>query len=185
MSPKGIDTAAEEPSGERNPRDPVEPSRGGSARVVPTAAKLLVAFLVLNGVLYVGQEIMATDEKRQAQAIEQELDQLDLELQNLGDWFSEQDERVAQMDTIGDGLDDPSLWSSEAGRFRAQDEYLEMVDRWNNDLPFLETERERYDDIVTTYNSAFERYNRAAEAAYSRWWLLPIPLPRTAGRSVQ
>ena len=41
-----------------------------------------------------------------------------------------------------------------------------------------------YEHMIDSYNALVPQYNEAADAAYSRWWLLPIPIPRSRGRAV-
>lgn len=44
-------------------------------------------------------------------------------------------------------------------------------------------EAKRYEWLVQQFNANVPTYNELAKKAYSRWWLLPIPLPRGAGRA--
>ena len=34
-----------------------------------------------------------------------------------------------------------------------------------------------HDSLVVVYNGLVDEYSPLAETAYSRWWLIPIPMP--------
>ena len=50
------------------------------------------------------------------------------------------------------------------------DEYNKNVPTYNN---MINIEKEKID----TYNELVNKYNTLAKNAYSRWWLLPFPIP--------
>lgn len=100
---------------------------------------LVLVYLLLNGILWGGQEIMAVEKKREAVELEQRLDALEVQIKRL----------ESRGITVG-------LTSSEDA------EYNRLIDAYNRIVP---------------------DYNEAAKAAYSRWWLLPIPVPGGRGRT--
>lgn len=140
---------------------------------------LLGAYGVLNGLLYLGQEIAAADDKREAEALDQELSRLEAEISGLETYFSNIEAQSGDIDAFGDGLD--AL--SELARVEATNRFNEMVDAWNAQVPTIQARENEYDQLISEFNQKVDLYNSAAEKAYSRWWLLPIPLPRGAGRA--
>ena len=52
------------------------------------------------------------------------------------------------------------------------------VDEWNLvKLPAIRVAATRHDSLVDVYNTMVDEYNEVAEVAYSRWWLIPVPMP--------
>jgi len=94
---------------------------------------IAVVYVLLNAVLWGGQEMMAVEKKREAVQLEQRLDALDVQ--------------INRMESRGRGV---GLTESEEAQYRG---------------------------LIDSYNRIVPEYNEVAKAAYSRWWLLPIPVP--------
>jgi hypothetical protein len=96
----------------------------------------LVVYVVVNAVLWGGQELLSRDEQREAETIE------------------------ASLNAVGREID----------AMEASPQIIASRD------PVL------YQAKLDEYNALIPRYNTAAEKAYSRWWLLPIPMPGSRSR---
>lgn len=138
----------------------------------------------LNGVLYVGQEVLSRDDEREAERIGAELVALDQEIDQVSLWLESKAQLSDAIDALGAQLDQggsyyASTTSYDADRVRFNQE----VDKWNAEYDHLLAEAARHEQLLEQYNELVDQYNTVAEAAYSRWWLLPIPAPRRAASS--
>jgi hypothetical protein len=147
---------------------------------------LIAAFVGINIILYVSQEIAAADEKHAAEAVESDLARINDQIATVERRIQEANERSNQIDALGARLESRQADFASNAEYRSTlTTYNQMVESWNDALPQLQAMQEGYDSLISTYNRRVEEYNRLAKKAYSRWWLLPIPLPRGAARATR
>jgi len=137
----------------------------------------------LNGALWVGQELLSRDEQREAERIEAELGMLGHEIDEAAAWLERKSNESDAIDALGAQLGEPARYASTGAYEADRRRFNRQVDEWNEGLARLEAEIARHDGLVEEYNALVDEYDQVADAAYARWWLLPIPLPRRAGRA--
>ena len=143
---------------------------------------LVLAYGLLNVVLYFGQELLAMDDEREAKALEQELIPLADELDELEASLDSFESLSMSIDALGERLDsmvEPHLSDSTVV-------FNDLVMTWNEEaVPELLALEERYEQVADEYSDKYDQYEPIARKAYNRWWLLPIPLPRGGGRAIR
>ena len=133
---------------------------------------VVVIFGVLNGALYVGQDFLAKDDVARAEALEARLGLMGVEIDSISAWLD-------AMEVESEAL---RQQSARGGYVRDVGQYNARVDEWNLvTLPAINIAATRHDSLVDVYNTMVDEYNEVAEVAYSRWWLIPVPMP--GGRS--
>jgi len=142
---------------------------------------MALIYAVLNGALWIGQEVSSRDEAREAERIEAELATLEHEIEQVAVWLESKAQLSDAIDALGVRLDEGGAHYASSGRYEEDlRRFNRQVDQWNAGMAALEAEAARHDRLIDQYDQLIDRYNTAAEAAYSRWWLLPIPAPRRA-----
>ena len=128
---------------------------------------VILMYGVLNGALYVGQDFLARDDVARAEALEARLGGLGLEIDSIAAWLEGMERESATIASMG----------QQGGRGSYQ-EYNARVDRWNNvTLPAINRLAARHDSLIDVHNGLVDEYNAVARTAYSRWWLIPVPMP--------
>ena len=56
--------------------------------------------------------------------------------------------------------------------------YNSLIDSYNQGMPEYKSRLTNYNKQIDNYNDLTQKYNKLAQSAYSRWWLLPIPISR-------
>jgi hypothetical protein len=140
----------------------------------------IVGFIVLNGSLYVGQELYHAADVRQCEAIEGELANLDSEIRSIAVRLKGRSREREAIERMESELEQNHFThgSSYDAAYRS---YSDRVDRYNADVPAIKALAVRHDALVDRYNGRVEEYNRLAKTAYARWYLIPVP--KGAGRS--
>lgn len=132
---------------------------------------LVVVFGVLNGALYVGQGFLARDDVARAEALEARIGVMGQEIDSISAWLDE-------MKLENDALEVLARQGGRGGYFDGSSQHDARFDQWNQvTLPAVRRSAARHDSLVTVYNTMVDEYNTIAEVAYSRWWLIPVPMP--------
>lgn len=142
---------------------------------------LLVVFGLLNGVLYLGQELYHRGDVKTAESIKAEFDVLDAKITHMETELGQVESLRQRLDELKRKLADPDAYYTTQTTYDSEmEEYKALVGRWNASLPQMSKLANDYDQTVAEYNHRVESYNKIAKKAYSRWWLLPIPGGRHA-----
>lgn len=123
-------------------------------------AVLLVAFGLLNGALWGGQELYHRGHVADAKALYAQLDSAEAEITTLKQAWAAMEARSAAIDAL------------EATNPAA---YKDSVAVWNDEVPRIEALALYHDSAISRFNTKLEEYNKLAKRAYSRWYLIPIP----------
>ncbi len=111
-------------------------SGGGTGGLFAGILSLVGVFVVLNGVLYFGQELYYWNDVKKCETMELRINEF-------------------------------------------KNEASEIEKMMKNGEIYLQADKiKRYDFIIAEHNELVREYNELAKSAYSRWWLLPIPLPK-------
>lgn len=147
---------------------------------------LVVVFGLLNGALYLGQEVLARDDVARAETLEATLFGLDPVIDSLEAWLDEREAENKELDARGRQVDALATRPTYAYRGslaattyqREVDQFISLADQWNHvTLPAFRRGIAQYDSLISHYNTLVDEYNTVAEAAYSRWWIIPVPAP--------
>lgn len=136
----------------------------------------ILIFVLINGALYVGQEIYHRGDVQRAEALEAQLEELEAGIERLDSFLAEKANESERLDALGQKLDNPEAnYLTEAAYESDLRRYNSGVKRWNANLEMLQEVAEQRESKVDAYNALVDKYNIVAEAAYSRWYLIPIP----------
>lgn len=159
----------------------------------PSILGILAAYAVLNVVLVWGQGILKRDDAARAESIAGDLDRLGEEIARLEPLLEPNGEEGREADTLdpfGIGAAQRSQNpAAQAAYGAAYGEDLAQLSRqgegWTAGASESQGASIRYEQLIAEYNALVEEYETVAEAASSRWWLLPIPAPRGAARALR
>lgn len=133
-----------------------------------TIISSLIIFVFINGALWIGQELYYKEDINKCENIKTELLSLEKELHDLKNNLAIIENKKKDIEKIN-VLNNYSKISPK--------EYNMLVDEYNKNVPtynnMINIEKEKID----TYNELVNKYNTLAKNAYSRWWLLPFPIP--------
>jgi hypothetical protein len=128
----------------------------------------LIIFIFVNATLWIGQELYFKEDMNKCENIKIELFILEKELHDLKNNLSIIEDKKKDIDKLTI-LNNYSKVSPK--------EYNMLVDEYNKNVPkynnMINIEKEKIDK----YNELINEYNTLAKNAYSRWWLLPFPMP--------
>lgn len=144
-------------------------SDSGGSRFIKSVLSLIVMFLILNGVLWFGQELYYMNDIKECEKMEVRLNELKKDASDIETMVKhrkmEQDKIVQLQKDIENGLS-KDIYT-----------YDNLVKKYNSELETYKNKMDNYDSIITEHNELARKYNELAKDAYSRWWLLPIPIP--------
>lgn len=144
----------------------------------------MVAFALLNGILYLAQELWHVPAKRKVVALSTQLVELKTLIDSLTDSLQPGVTGEMKVDSLGVQVElGRKAFASDVAYRNALATYTSSVDEWNSRLPTLQQRAVVHDSLVDRYNSVVTERNRLASKAYTRWWLLPIPVPGSAARA--
>ena len=130
---------------------------------------LLIGFLILNGILYVGQELYYMNDVKKCEYIESEINNKKAQLTNLKSYIDstdlQYDELIKVKESIKKGLSKDIV------------KYDKLVKFYKNSFKIYKQKREKYNFLIDEHNKLTHKYNNLSKKAYRRWWLLPIPFP--------
>lgn len=151
---------------------------------------LVLVYGVLNGALYVGQDVLARDDVARAEALEGQLTAMGVEIDSLATWLDGMEQendallaRRSQLATAQETVRRAGIRRPRGTAFdRGFDDYNARVDEWNYvTLPAINHAAARHDSLIDRHNTLVDEYNVVAEKAYTRWWLIPVPAPGGRG----
>ena len=129
----------------------------------------LILYVLANCLLWLGQELYYKKDMDKCENIKLDLVSLKNEVDNLEKELSIFDSKKEEIEKLGGTL---RVLSGKDVK-----EYNMLIDEYNKNVPkykyMIELQKEKYEK----YNRLVSEYNTIAKYAYSRWWLLPFPIP--------
>lgn len=144
-------------------------SGGGIPPFIMSILSLIIMFGVLNGVIYGGQEIYYWNDVKKCELMEVELKDLEIEVNKIEDFINFRKTKVDRINQLEKEI--------KQGLSKDYTKYKQMIDEYNSNMSRYKKSMDEYDNLIVKYNKITREYNDLAKSAYSRWWLLPIPLP--------
>jgi len=114
----------------------------------------IIMFAILNGVIYGAQEIYYWNDVKKCESIKNKLHKIKKRTKIL-----ELEKEIKQ------------------GILDNYTSYQNKINIYNSNSNTYKQYQKEYDNSVTEYNQMVTKYNTLSKTAYSRWWLIPIPLP--------
>jgi len=130
----------------------------------------IFSFLLLNGLIYGTQEIYYMGDVEKCESIEVTLDRMKKDILKSDKYF---ESRKIEKENI------LSLKKKiEQNHSNQYTRYNSLIDSYNQGMPEYKSRLTNYNKQIDNYNDLTQKYNKLAQSAYSRWWLLPIPISR-------
>ena len=130
-------------------------------------------FLVLNFILWGGQEIYYYNDTKEIKKIEQSLDVQKFEITYLKKTVKVQEGEVEYL--------------SEKMDFWNKNDMVEMynsnVDKYNLYLTEYKYDLNNYNELIDEYNNEIEKLNELIKKSGSRWYIIPLPIGNKSTRS--
>lgn len=131
----------------------------------------LILYVLANGLLLLGQELYYKKDMNKCENIKLELVSLKNEIDNFEKELSIFDSKKEEIEKLGGTL---RVLSG-----RDVKEYNMLIDEYNKNVPkykyMIELQKEKYEKYIRLVSE----YNTIAKYAYSRWWFLPFPIPKS------
>ncbi len=138
-----------------------------SIKAVKQFVVLLLIYAVINGVLWVGQELYYGADTKEISELEtvlkNEKQTIDVIESDIAAGEAKLNQKENQLNTY------KSLGDIE--------EYNNGVDEYNNLLQNYQSSLSNYKAKLTTYNLKIDEVNVLIKKSGTRWYLIPIPLP--------
>jgi hypothetical protein len=135
-----------------------------------------VGFLILNGLLYIGQEWYYADDVRRCDEIKTQLTQMDQEIDSSEEYLQERKRAGREIEELEAKLKQGvNVFGTRSAYLAAYDNYKKLVNQYNREVGSAKQVSAKYQALVEDYNSNVEEYNKLAKSAYSRFYLIPVP----------
>jgi len=138
-----------------------------SVNAIKQFAILILVFGVINGVLWVGQELYYGADTKKINEIETFLKNEKLTVNTIETALSVEETQLDQKDNL--------LNSYKS--FGNTEEYNNGVYEYNNLLQKYQLDLDNYKTKITAYNLKVDEVNALIKKSGTRWYLIPIPLP--------
>ena len=130
---------------------------------------LIIMFTVLNGIIYGAQEIYYWNDVKKCESMKVKLKNLKKEINKIEDFINFRKTKLDRINQLEKEI--------KQGLSKDYTKYKKMVNEYNSKIPKYKKSMNEYDSLIVEYNKVTREYNELAKDAYSRWLLLPIPLP--------
>ncbi len=130
---------------------------------------LIIMFAVLNGVIYGAQEIYYWNDIKKCESMETKLKSLKIEISKIEEFVQLRKNKLDKIRQLEQEI--------KQGLSKDYNKYQKMIDSYNLNNNTYKKYMKDYDSLIVQHNKIAREYNDLAKNAYSRWWLLPIPLP--------
>jgi len=130
---------------------------------------LIIMFTVLNGIIYGAQEIYYWNDVKKCESMKVKLKNLKKEINKIEDFINFRKTKLDRINQLTKEI--------KQGLSKDYTKYKKMVNEYNSKIPKYKKSMNEYDSLIVEYNKVTREYNELAKDAYSRWLLLPIPLP--------
>jgi len=134
--------------------------------------KYILIFIVINAILWGGQELYHYNDTKKIKEIENFLTSEEISITTLESKITSEEANVKALD-------------SQLERYKSlgyTDDYNNGVGDFNNLLETYKSDLDNYNLKLTNYNNKVDEVNVLIEKSSARWYLIPIPLP---GKSVK
>ncbi|MCG3706234.1 hypothetical protein L5F43_06975 [Aliarcobacter butzleri] len=128
----------------------------------------LILFIFVNAALWIGQEVYYKEDMNKCENIKTELLSLEKELHDLKNNLAIIENKKKDIEKIN--------ISNNYSKVSPK-EYNMLVDEYNKNVPIYNNMMNIEKEKIDLYNELVNEYNILAKNAYSRWWLLPFPIP--------
>lgn len=129
----------------------------------------IIGFIILNGLIYFGQEIYYYNDVEKCESMEYDLKRIKTEIADIENSIETRKNKMNEIKILEQKIEQ-GISSDISG-------YNNMVDNYNSEKQKYQQYFFDYDNLINDYNNKAKKYNELAKKAYSRWWLLPFPLP--------
>jgi len=126
-------------------------------------------FILLNILLWGGQEIYYREDTAQIADAKERLSSMEVEISMLEAGISDKESEINSLEARMNQYE-------SAGRIT---EYNANVDRYNSLLTSYNMDFTRYESRIAAYNNFVNETNVLIERSGSRWYLIPIPIGGT------
>jgi len=134
--------------------------------------KYVIIFIVLNAILWGGQELYYYKDTKKINEIDSFLTSEKTSITALEDKISLEEDNIKSLDS--------RLESYQSLGYI--DDYNNGVGSFNNLLETYKSDLDNYNLKLTNYNTKVDEMNVLIKKSGTRWYLIPIPLP---GKSVK
>lgn len=144
-------------------------SSSGISNIVISLISIVIVYLGLNGLLWLGQELYHKNDVKQCEQLERKISQLKQETSTLEKALQMRERKHKEILALQNEL--------QNGVKTNYARYSSLVDSYNNETPEYTKQLDTYNAMINQHNEIVNKYNSLAKSAYSRWWLIPIPMP--------
>lgn len=141
----------------------------GISNIVTSLISIVIVYLGLNGLLWLGQEIYHKNDVKQCEQMEQKINQLKQESYALEKILQMRERKHKEILALQQEL--------QIGIKTNYVRYSSLVDSYNNETQEYTKQLDTYNAMIDQHNEIVNKYNSLVKSAYSRWWLIPIPIP--------
>lgn len=139
---------------------------------IKTIIALVLMFAIGNGVLYGIQEVYYWNDVKKCELMKININKIKKEVEKIEDFVNLRKIELDRLKQLQKEI--------KQGLSKNYTKYNKMVDNYNSGTNKYQKDMEEYDSLIVKYNKLTRKYNDLSKDAYSRWWLLPIPLPAKA-----
>lgn len=136
---------------------------------MPPIITLLLAYVILNVLIYGGQELYYWNDVKKCEQMEKQLAETKQEVKGIEDWMTQRKYNLKKINDLQKDI--------EQGQTNDLGKYQELVDKYNANQTQFKHNLKEHTQKIDKYNDIVNEYNSIAKDAYSRWWLFPFPLP--------
>ena len=146
-----------------------EKSSSGISNIVISLISIVIVYLGLNGLLWLGQELYHKNDVKECEQLERKISQLKQETSTLEKALQMREKKHKEILALQKEL--------QNGVKTNYARYSSLIDSYNNETPEYTKQLDTYNAMINQHNEIVNKYNSLAKSAYSRWWLIPIPMP--------
>lgn len=136
---------------------------------------IVIIFIIINIIFWGAQEFYYRDESSQIKETQKFLESEERSIKALSLKIDEQKNELNQKEI--------KLNNYESLGYI--DKYNNSVDNYNFSLSLYQSNINTYKSKINTYNTKVGEVNNLIEQSGSRWYLLPIPIPRNISRIIK
>jgi hypothetical protein len=142
-------------------------------------AGIAIVYLLLNAVLYGAQEVYHWSEMTECEKLEAKINSQVAEIETLDRALQTRDEELKKLEALVKDLDARKAKGESGPSFdKDVDRHNSLADVFNAGAEKADQQIDRMKVLEREIDVGVTKYNSFVNKAYSRWYLIPIPLPR-------